>query len=84
MFETLHAAGGDVGLRDAGYYAIESLRLEKGYRAWARELYLDAAMALRAAAKTVSTTNPKCFCKSFHGAEAPKECMPTIRPFNPT
>ena len=24
--------------RDAGYYAIESLRLEKGYRAWGREL----------------------------------------------
>jgi 4-methylaminobutanoate oxidase (formaldehyde-forming) len=41
VFETLHAAGADVGLRDAGYYAIESLRLEKGYRAWARELTPD-------------------------------------------
>ena len=35
------AAGGDLGLRDAGYYAIESLRIEKGYRAWGRELTPD-------------------------------------------
>jgi sarcosine dehydrogenase len=41
VFETLHGAGAAVGLRDAGYYAIESLRLEKGYRAWARELTPD-------------------------------------------
>ena len=41
VFETLHAAGASLGLRDAGYYAVESLRLEKGYRAWARELTPD-------------------------------------------
>ncbi|MFC6344121.1 aminomethyltransferase family protein, partial [Nocardioides hankookensis] len=29
------------GARDAGYYAIESLRLEKGYRAFGRELTPD-------------------------------------------
>lgn len=40
-FETLHAAGAAFGLRDAGYYAIETLRLEKGYRAWGRELTPD-------------------------------------------
>ena len=28
-------------MRNAGYYAIESLRLEKGYRAWGRELTPD-------------------------------------------
>ena len=28
-------------MRDAGYYALESLRLEKGYRAWGRELTPD-------------------------------------------
>ena len=26
--------GADLGVADAGYYAIESLRLEKGYRAF--------------------------------------------------
>ncbi len=37
-YEEIAAAGDGLGLRNAGYYAIESLRLEKGYRAWGREL----------------------------------------------
>jgi 4-methylaminobutanoate oxidase (formaldehyde-forming) len=41
VYERLHEAGRDLGLADAGYYAIESLRLEKGYRAWGRELTPD-------------------------------------------
>jgi 4-methylaminobutanoate oxidase (formaldehyde-forming) len=39
--EELLRAGADLGLRQAGYYAIDSLRLEKGYRAWGRELSPD-------------------------------------------
>ena len=35
------SAGADLGLANAGYYAIESLRLEKGYRAFGRELTPD-------------------------------------------
>jgi glycine cleavage system aminomethyltransferase T len=38
VYEAVTAAGADLGLADAGYYAIESLRLEKGYRAFPREL----------------------------------------------
>ena len=38
VYETLHDAGSASGLVDAGYYAIDSLRIEKGYRAWGREL----------------------------------------------
>ncbi len=41
MYEQLIAAGRDLGLVNAGYYAIDSLRLEKGYRAWGRELTPD-------------------------------------------
>jgi 4-methylaminobutanoate oxidase (formaldehyde-forming) len=41
VYDALMEAGGDLGVRDAGYYAIESLRLEKGYRAWGRELTPD-------------------------------------------
>jgi len=41
VFETLTAAGPEFGLVNAGYYAIDSLRLEKGYRAWGRELTPD-------------------------------------------
>ncbi len=40
-FDTLHEAGVEFGLRDAGYYAVETMRLEKGYRAWGRELTPD-------------------------------------------
>ena len=41
VYEALMAAGGDLGLIDAGYYALESLRIEKAYRAWGRELTPD-------------------------------------------
>jgi glycine cleavage system aminomethyltransferase T/glycine/D-amino acid oxidase-like deaminating enzyme len=41
VYDTLTTAGADLGLRDAGYYAIDSLRIEKGYRAWGRELTPD-------------------------------------------
>jgi len=41
VFETLHGAGTEFGLRDMGYYAIEGLRIEKAYRAWGRELTPD-------------------------------------------
>ncbi|MGD9479250.1 GcvT family protein [Shinella sp. G-2] len=41
VYEALHAAGADLGLADCGYYALEALRLEKGYRAWSRELTPD-------------------------------------------
>jgi 4-methylaminobutanoate oxidase (formaldehyde-forming) len=45
VYEALVAAGTELGLpgglKNAGYYAIDSLRLEKGYRAWGRELSPD-------------------------------------------
>jgi 4-methylaminobutanoate oxidase (formaldehyde-forming) len=41
VYEQLMQAGRDLGLVNAGYYAIDSLRLEKGYRAWGRELTPD-------------------------------------------
>jgi 4-methylaminobutanoate oxidase (formaldehyde-forming) len=41
VYEDLMRAGADLGVRNAGYYAIESLRLEKGYRAFGRELTPD-------------------------------------------
>ena len=41
VYDDLLAAGADLGVLEAGYYAIESLRLEKGYRAFGRELTPD-------------------------------------------
>jgi 4-methylaminobutanoate oxidase (formaldehyde-forming) len=40
-YEDLMAAGAGLGLVNAGYYAIESMRLEKAYRAFGRELTAD-------------------------------------------
>ncbi len=41
VYDALWEAGRDLGLRDAGYYAMESLRMEKAYRAWGREVTTD-------------------------------------------
>ena len=41
VYDALMQAGQPHGLRDAGYRAIESLRLEKGYRAWASDIGAD-------------------------------------------
>src|SRR5437762_4651216 len=41
VYERLTEAGADLGVKDAGHYAINSLRLEKGYRAWGAELSPD-------------------------------------------
>ncbi|OIQ68608.1 dimethylglycine oxidase [mine drainage metagenome] len=41
VYEALMVAGRDLGLINAGYRAIETLRLEKGYRAWGADIGPD-------------------------------------------
>lgn len=41
VYGALKEAGAAFGLADAGYRAIETLRLEKGYRAWAGDISPD-------------------------------------------
>jgi 4-methylaminobutanoate oxidase (formaldehyde-forming) len=38
VFDALMAAGAPLGIRPVGYRALESLRLEKGYRAWGSDI----------------------------------------------
>ncbi len=38
VYETLMAAGEPLGIADAGYRAIESCRLEKGYLYWSADI----------------------------------------------
>lgn len=38
VFDALMAAGAQFGIRPVGYRALESLRLEKGYRAWSSDI----------------------------------------------
>jgi glycine cleavage system aminomethyltransferase T len=40
-YERLVDAGSDLGLTLAGHYAVDAMRIEKGYRAWGRELTPD-------------------------------------------
>jgi 4-methylaminobutanoate oxidase (formaldehyde-forming) len=41
VYDRLIAAGAEHGLRNAGIYALTSLRLEKGYRAWGPDVTPD-------------------------------------------
>ncbi|GAB4239410.1 MAG: FAD-dependent oxidoreductase [Methyloligellaceae bacterium] len=41
VYEDIVEAGEPLGLAHAGYYALESLRMEKGFRAWGHELSPD-------------------------------------------
>jgi glycine cleavage system aminomethyltransferase T/glycine/D-amino acid oxidase-like deaminating enzyme len=41
VYLALSEAGGDLGLCDAGYYALDALRIEQGRRAWGAELGPD-------------------------------------------
>ena len=41
VWDRLRDAGDDLGLRLGGYYAINALRLDQGYRAWGAELTPD-------------------------------------------
>ena len=41
VYDTLWAAGRDLGLVNAGNYAMNALRLEKGYLAWGADLSTD-------------------------------------------
>lgn len=65
-YEALAEAGASFGLADAGYRAIESLRLEKGYRAWGPDIGPDhtPAMAGLGWAVKLKTGQP------FQGREA--------------
>jgi 4-methylaminobutanoate oxidase (formaldehyde-forming) len=41
LYDALWSEGGPLGLRDAGYYALDALRIEAGRRAWGAELSPD-------------------------------------------
>jgi 4-methylaminobutanoate oxidase (formaldehyde-forming) len=64
LYETLMSAGKDLGVANAGHYAINSLRLEKGYRAWGAELSPDDSPLEAGLAFALDWTKP------FIGREA--------------
>ena len=58
VYETLMAAGRAHGLVNAGYRAIESCRLEKGYRAWGSDIGPDHTPVEAGLAWAVKTRKP--------------------------
>jgi 4-methylaminobutanoate oxidase (formaldehyde-forming) len=65
-YEALWAAGEDLGISNAGYYAINSLRLEKGYLAWGADLSVDETPLEAGLGFAVAWNKPV----AFHGKAA--------------
>ncbi len=66
VYDALMDAGAERGLRDAGYRAIDSLRLEKGYRVWAADIGSDYTPLEAGLGFAVAFDKPQ----SFIGQEA--------------
>jgi 4-methylaminobutanoate oxidase (formaldehyde-forming) len=61
LYDALAAAGGGFGLRDAGYYTIDALRIEAGRRAWGAELSPDETPWEAGLAFAVKLNKPSLF-----------------------
>ncbi len=66
LYEALMAAGEGHGIANAGYRAIESLRLEKGYRAWGADIGPDHSPLVAGLAWAVKLKSNR----PFQGREA--------------
>jgi dimethylglycine dehydrogenase len=64
LYDQLHEAGTSQGLRDFGTYAVNSLRMEKAYKAWGGELTTEITPVEADLLRFVD------FSKSFTGREA--------------
>ncbi len=61
VYLALMEAGQDLGLRDAGYYALDALRIEQGRRAWGAELGPDETPWEAGLAFSVKLDKPDAF-----------------------
>jgi len=61
LYEALWSVGERFGLRDAGYYAIDALRIEAGRRAWGAELSPDESPWEAGLARAVKLDKPTPF-----------------------
>ncbi len=61
VYLALHEAGKDLGLLDAGYYALDALRIEQGRRAWGAELGPDESPWEAGLAFSVKLDKPSDF-----------------------
>jgi len=65
LYHALWAAGEEFGIRDFGIYAVDSLRLDKGYRGWKGDLEIGFSPFDASLDRFVDLTKP-----SFVGKDA--------------
>ena len=61
VFDVLTDAGGAFGMRHAGYHALNSLRMEKGYRHWGHDISPDETPLEAGLGFAVSWSKPNGF-----------------------
>jgi 4-methylaminobutanoate oxidase (formaldehyde-forming) len=66
LYDALWSAGAELGLKDAGYYALDALRIEAGRRAWGAELGPDETPLEAGLGYAVKLDKPA----PFHGRAA--------------
>jgi 4-methylaminobutanoate oxidase (formaldehyde-forming) len=66
LYDALWTVGAEFGLRDAGYYTIDALRIEAGRRAWGAELGPDETPWEAGLGYAVKLDKPA----PFHGRDA--------------
>lgn len=73
VYLALMEAGDDMGLRDAGYYALDALRIEAGRRAWGAELGPDETPFEAGLAYAVKLDKPSDFIGKAALSKAQRE-----------
>ncbi len=69
VWDAVMAAGGPLGLRPFGMFALNSLRVEKGYRAWKGDLSTDYSVLQGGLERFVDWTKPEFRGKAALEAE---------------
>jgi glycine cleavage system aminomethyltransferase T/glycine/D-amino acid oxidase-like deaminating enzyme len=83
VYLALTEAGRDLGLRDAGYYALDALRIEQGRRAWGAELGPDenpweAGLAFSIRLDKPSTFMGQAALRATHGLPLRKKLVTVV------
>lgn len=77
IYDLLFAEGADLGIADFGLYAMDSLRLEKGYRSWKADLTTEYTPFMASLDRFVKLDKPGGFlgCEALQreAAAGPKE-----------
>jgi 4-methylaminobutanoate oxidase (formaldehyde-forming) len=81
LYDALSTCGDEFGLKDAGYYTIDALRIEAGRRAWGAELSPDETPWEAGLGYAVRWTSPSRFvglkrCKHSSRKDSTKRLVP--------